>query len=354
MRTEIDLDAAAREGIIGEDQAIALRNFQAEQDGLPLASAEKFRIFGGYADLVIGIGTALVLGSITVFADGVGFWLVFPIMAVVCYMLGRFVDMRARPATATVIMCAYLAFSFCALPVALHENHVVLDREVLPFVLYAVLPAAVATWLYWRAYRFPPTFAAAIIPIAFISIDLTATLIVAIGTLISASWWDMTDIRRETERSQVAFWLHCCAGFLISRSLFSLLTGRKVIDDNLVLTGLSVDQFPYVLAMIGGAALFSLLLDRRSLLVGVLLPTVGMFETIDSGFVGVGTGMLLAGVSLLFFSWGWVRLRIALLGILPRKWAAQLPRTGLGLEGQRPTRRHLPLLHLRSSSKRVV
>jgi heme/copper-type cytochrome/quinol oxidase subunit 4 len=285
--------------------------------------------------------------------------------------------MRARPATATVMMCAYLAFSFSALPAALHEFHVDVDREVLPFVLYAVLPAVVATWLYWRAYRFPPTFAAAIMLIAIVLINLLsdhffllrweqdfggkahnlagiATLIIAVSTLISASWWDMTDIRRETERSQVAFWLHCCAGFLISRSLFSLLTGRAVIDDNLVLTGLGVDQFPYVLAMIGGAALVSLLLDRRSLLVGVLLPTVGMFETIDSGFVGVGIGMLLAGVSLLFFSWGWVRLRIALLGILPRKWAAQLPRTGLGLEGQRPTRRHLPLLPLRSSRKRVA
>ena len=66
MRTEIDLDAAAAAGIIGEDQAIALRNFQAQRDGMSGATSEKFQIFGGYADLVIAIGAAMVLIAVAI------------------------------------------------------------------------------------------------------------------------------------------------------------------------------------------------------------------------------------------------------------------------------------------------
>ena len=58
---DIDLDAASAEGIISEDQAIALRNFQARRAGESLSMAEKFQLYGGLSDVVAAVGLALTL-----------------------------------------------------------------------------------------------------------------------------------------------------------------------------------------------------------------------------------------------------------------------------------------------------
>jgi hypothetical protein len=172
-------------------------------------------------------------------------------------------------------------------------------------------------------------------------------LALATATMVAAIWWDLTDIRRETERSQVAFWLHCLAGALMSRALFWLLTGTGMEDGQLILTGLPLENLPYVLLMVAVAAIISLLLDRRSLLVGCLVPTVGIFDRIGDGAMATVMGLTVAGASLIFFSVTWVHLRTRLLEMIPDILAAQLPRTSLIAEGQRPTRRHKELRRLR-------
>jgi hypothetical protein len=215
---------------------------------------------------------------------------------------------------------------------------------------------------HWRRFRFPPTLAMITAGYAFVALAMVnemadfdargpmsaaVALLIATGAMIAGIWWDLTDIRRETERSQVAFWLHCLAGVLMSRALFSLLTGTTIDRGQMILTGLSLDQFPWVLAMVLGAALISLLLDRRSLLVGCLLPTVGIFDKVADGTFAAITGLMLAGTSLIFFSAAWVKLRTGLLALLPDRIAAQLPRTSLVAQGQRPTRQHKELWRLR-------
>jgi len=145
----------------------------------------------------------------------------------------------------------------------------------------------------------------------------------------------------------VGFWLHCVAGALLSRAVFSFLTGETMIDGDLILTGLTFSQSPAVLAMIAGAAVISLLLDRRSLLLGCLLPTVGIFNGFAEGEMAIVAGLALTGSTILLFSAKWNQLRVTLLSWLPTKIAAQLPRTSMTSDGQRPTRRHLELLRRR-------
>ena len=365
MRTEIDLDAAAEEGIINEHQAIALRNFQAEMDGLPIASAEKFRLFGGYADLVGALGLGLVLFAAFMLMIEADLPILIPVFAAVSFFIARRIDMRASPAVSTICMIAFLFSGTMIAPALLDEFGIMSasDRAVMGVVFS--LGCIVTTAIFWRRFHFPPTLATAVTGASLVLIDIATrigwrdfdgyldfdnllpaavALIIALGALAAAIWYDLTDIRRETERSQTAFWLHCCAGFLLTRALFSLLTGVEVIDGNLMLTGIDMQQLPWLLAMVLGAALLSLLLDRRSLLTGVLLPLVGIF---GNGDWEAGMGMLLAGSGLLFFNYGWVRMRIALLALLPTMLAAQLPRTSLTLHGQRPTRRHAEFLPLR-------
>lgn len=376
MRTEIDLDAAAAAGLIGEDQAIALRNFQARRDGLPGASSEKFQLFGGYADLVIGIGAAMIVlagGMVLTGIDRldevpgvlIGMLLCF-VAAAALHALSDRINLRAAPAMAMVLTVGFAGYSAMGLVLGMIGVAEALgfrpSQAEVPVFGAALLAHAAVMRLHWRRFRFPPTPALIVALHGFVALAVindvapydsrgpamaAAALLIALGAMAAGVWWDLTDIRRETERSQTAFWLHCVAGVLMSRALFSLLTGTTIVDGQLILTGLTLDQFPYVVAMVLGAAVISLLLDRRSLLVGCLLPTVGIFEGMGDDRAGVIAGLLLAGTALVFFSTAWVRLRSQLLALLPQSLAAQLPRTSLTAEGQRPTRRHKPLWALR-------
>ncbi len=377
MRTEIDLDAAAKAGIIGEDQAIRLRNFQSERDGISNASSEKFQLFGGYADLVVGIGAAMVLGAVWLFmielgkgsnldGESVVAGLIGIVIPVMLFKISQRINIRAAPATALTLTIAFAAFSLFGLVAIIAGALDLLDMRIREdLVIFGLLtaPHIGVLWLHWRNFRFPPTIAMVIAGYSFLILemlrnetfgplsgtDLTAAvaLTIAIGTMIAAIWWDLTDIRRETERSQVAFWLHCCAGVLMSRALFSLLTGTRVTDGDLIFTGLSLSDFPFVLAMIFFAALLSLLLDRRSLLVGCLLPIVGIFDGVGSSDDALMAGLFVAGTALIFFSTTWIYLRTRLLNALPVKLAAQLPRTNLTATGQRPSRQHAELWRLK-------
>jgi hypothetical protein len=376
MRTEIDLDAAAAAGLIGEDQAIALRNFQARRDGMPGASSEKFQLFGGYADLVIGIGMAMIVLAVGMMLIGINNLEKFPgviIGVLLCslagaalFALSERINLRAAPAMAMVLTAGFAGFSAMCLVLPLIGIAEALgfrpSQVELPIFTAALVAHAGVMRIHWRRFRFPPTPALIVALHGFVVLAVVsdaapfdsrgpataaAALLIALGAMIAGIWWDLTDIRRETERSQTAFWLHCVAGVLMSRALFSLLTGTTIVNGDLILTGLTLDQFPYVVAMVLGAAVISLLLDRRSLLVGCLLPTVGIFEGMGDDRTGVIAGLLLAGTALVFFSAAWVRLRSGLLALLPDELAAQLPRTSLTAQGQRPTRRHKPLWRLR-------
>lgn len=377
MKTEIDLDAAAAAGLIGEDQAIALRNFQAQRDGMTGATSEKFQIYGGYADLVIAVGAAMVLIAVAIGAGllignrNMGGNLIGAGLcagtALALYRLTERINLRASPAMGLVLTIAFAGFGFFAILAALFVAYTLLlaDTPISRYeeiFLFAVVIAHCATMRrHWLRFGFPPTPALvtggyAYVALAAVSglvgMDMrwpvaAAALLIATGAMIAGIWWDLTDIRRETERSQTAFWLHCLAGVLMSRALFSLLTGSQMVDGELIFTGLSIAQFPWVLAMVLGAALLSLLLDRRSLLVGSLLPTVGIFDVGNNGEAAIMAGFALAGTALIFFSTTWVKLRTGLLALLPPRIAAQLPRTSLTVEGQRPTRRHKELWRLR-------
>lgn len=373
MRTEIDLDAAAAAGLIAEDQAIALRNFQAKQDGMPTPSSEKFQLFGGYADLVIGVGAAMILAAVGLFLASLGdpkyTWpLLLTSCAVACavlFKLTRRIKLRSAPALGLVLTAAFAGFSLFGLVIvaaAVAEALPIRPRDHnLPFFLMIIAAHGALMRAHWCAFRFPPTIALAIAGYAFALLLAIGQMVgyqkqwvvagtalaIATGTMIAGIWWDLTDIRRETERSQVAFWLHCLAGVLMSRALFWLLTGTGMEDGQLILTGLPVADIPYVLLMVAGAAVISLLLDRRSLLVGCLVPTVGIFDQFGNSALAAVMGLLVAGSSLIFFSVTWSDLRTRLLAIVPTRLAAQLPRTSLTVSGQRPTRRRSELWRLR-------
>ena len=149
------------------------------------------------------------------------------------------------------------------------------------FVLCGLVPAFAYALIFWRRSRLPvvPAAMAAIATVACVALTTpefsygdegnlvpnTVTVVMGIATLFWAAWWDLTDVRRETERSQVAFWLHCCAGFFICRGSYGLVTGHVGLDENYAVELGLRSVWPFVL-IFSASVLVSLVLDRRSLL----------------------------------------------------------------------------------------
>lgn len=354
MQTEIDLDEAVAAGIIGEDQAIALRNFQAERAGTSLAMAEKFLLFGGFADLMSAAGLALALvGFVGYTADPplILAWFVCPptLFALAWLLRPR---LRSMSCTAMVIMLAFTGFLLMTVPILMRQIGGPPPDEIY-VILFGVIPALAGAWFFWRAFRFPPTPAVIALLIVmivclpfmpryqvggqFIAFNIVL-LIASLGVLAAAIWWDLTDIRRETERSQVAFWLHCAAGYVITRAAFAMLSNSNPFEENYA-AGIGIEHAGSFALVYLLFALLSLLLDRRSLLIGSIMPSIQFFSDFGSEEIG----MIFAGLSLILFTWGWNRWRRRLLDMLPDRIAAQVPRTDILLPGQRPTRRHLEL-----------
>lgn len=350
MRLEIDLDAALAEGILSEHQAIALRNFEAQRNGVSAANAEKFLLFGGLGDLLNAAALTLSLFGLTAWLYSAKLSIFFAVLPPIIFLLCRRLNVRAMPCTATVMMLSFVGFLLFALPNAVRDFFSVPPSNFVLIPL-GIMPAIVGAWIFWRTFRLPPTPAIIAFLIALaVAMPLqppfgefeqgqlfynVTILALSFGVLAVAVWWDITDIRRETERSQIAFWLHSCAGFLMTHAAFSMISGNEALSGRFSGTIDFTDTTTFGLTFML-FALLSLLLDRRSLLIGSVLPSIQFF----SNFGNEALGMMFAGCCLLFFTLGWSLWRRGILAILPRKIAAQMPRTEVLNIGQRPTRRH--------------
>lgn len=358
MRTEIDIDAAASRGIISEDQAIALRNFEAETAAEPLPSAERFQLFGGLSDIMAALGLAMTLVALGIALVQAHLSLLFLAFPPVLFLMAGRLDIKRKPCLTMVLFVAIVATLASALPVSLdiwgHDLIPNSAKAIAMFVLGAA-PALVAMRMFWRRFRFPPVPAVAS-GLTAVSISLAfrpnlgmfddaiapanaALLLLSLPILGWAIWWDLTDIRRETERSQAAFWLHVCCGFLITRSACSLFTGNDALNMNLSV-GLGSDQQGPFFVIFALCLLVSLILDRRSLLVSSVLPMLALFERMGEARLG----LFAMGCFLLLLAYFWNAARVALLRRLPIMIVAQLPRTDIVQPGQRPTRRHHELM----------
>lgn len=348
---DVDLDAAVAAGIINEEQALSLRTFEASRAAESHSTAEKFRLFGGLNDVVSALGVGLLATGAGTLLNSLSLqilYLVFPVAA-------TFIITRISPRHKPFLTAALLTGSLAAISFAMAQqlgNYG--PRNVSRFVFLGICPALAYGLYFWRQTRFPPvpaamaavvmmgvaacampTFNAPEVSHATVNIALLAT---GACVLIWAVWWDLTDVRRETERSQIAFWLHCCAGVAISRSSVALVTGRNPFESDYTF-GLGGGQYVGFLVIIGAGVAVSLLLDRRTLVIGLIVPTIIFFHNLGSEVAG----MIIVGASILLFTYFWNSWRRALLSKLPTLIAAQLPRTDIVHVGQRPTRRRLEL-----------
>ncbi|HYD12325.1 MAG TPA: hypothetical protein VEC11_05720 [Allosphingosinicella sp.] len=359
MYSETDLEAAVAGGVLTADQATAFRDFVAAGRQLPAADEEHFRLLTGFNDIFVGIAATILLVAVGWIGqylgpkiEGFGPSPLGPLLAAgTAWGLAEFFTLKRRMALPSIILLlAFAAGTFFATWFA--AVLIVGERNVSPqgmFVLAAAAAAVAcaATWAHWRRFKVPITVAVGAAAVAALVIAVTASLLIGsepdqltrsqelrirslleatalllgLGTFLFAMRWDASDRRRETRRSDVAFWLHLLAAPMIVHPVFSLLgltDGQASVGSALV-----------VILLYVALALVALAIDRRALLISALAYVLwainALFQQSGAIELSVALTALVIGSALLLLSAFWSNARRAVVGPLPEGLQAKLP-----------------------------
>lgn len=366
MYSESDLEAAVAGGALTPDQAAAFRSFVAAGRHAPAVDEEQVRLLTGFNDIFVGIAAAILLVAVGwigntlpphVGVDGPSpFAGLF--VAGTAWGLAEFFTRQRRMALPSILLLlAFVGGVFAtvmfAVVASLGEEY--FDNNVQGFALMVAVAAAIATGaavLHWRRFHVPITIAAGTAAAVGLALALIASavagdpslmtprqqqtmenillgsaLVLGIGTFLFAMRWDGSDPKRETRRSDVAFWLHLLAAPLIVHPIFTLLGLTEGIISTL--GAITVVLLYVVLGLV------ALAIDRRALLVSalayVLYALNSLFQTYGAVELSVALTALVIGSALLLLSAFWASARRAVVRPLPPGLQGRLPvldRTG--------------------------
>jgi hypothetical protein len=343
---ERTLAVARARGVITSGQSAALLAIAAEpahgNGSVPVTGApqddEKLRLLTGFGDIFVTIGLGLFFGGLAHFASWLGLAGLAVVFAVAAWLLAEFFTRRQRMALPSIVLFVVFACSvFVAIVGAVSgiSNVWVLMADSRPFTFaFAGLLTFVAAGLHYWRFRVPIAPAAgavALIPclLGFVHAGLEPGVAFAAQPVLLAGYgmlvfalamaFDLSDPRRLTRRSDIAFWLHMLAAALIVHPLLSRFTPAGS-------AGADVATGP-ILGVFFALGIVAVLIDRRALLVSSLIYVGIAFGTLVRGAGWSDAApltMLALGVLVLLLSGAWHPLRRALLSLLPHRLAARL------------------------------
>lgn len=342
MTAHPGLEAAIAAGVIDRATADRLEPFLA-RNGAPTDTVdpddEKLRLVTGFNDIFVTIGVLLFLGALYFLLGGLGFAAAFAVAAA-SWMLAEYFTARRRMALPSIVLLVIFVGSVFAGVLSLfHASHRgnladLAPVDVTPLnLLLAALAAGLAALLHWRRFHVPITVAAGVAALAGTLLalcqmqapDLLARHPVAVFLPIGlaifalAMWFDTSDLKRQTRRTDIAFWLHLLAAPIIVHPIL-----LSVSDDSAPLTAAL-----QVVAVFICLAVVALVVDRRAILVSSLLYLAYAAGTlIAAAGIGNASGAVSAlavGAIVLLLSAAWRPLRRTFIRLLPESLQARLP-----------------------------
>ena len=354
MYSESEIEAAVAAGALTPEAAESLRAYVAGRRETPAVDEEHFRLLTGFNDIFVAIAAVILLVAVAWIGHAIppniqgegpspfqGF-----LVAASAWGLAEFFTRRRRMALPSIILLlafvgGIFAMTATTLVLAIGETNVENNNAMGALILGAsAAAAAVAALVHWRRFLVPITIAAGAAAAVGVVLALIAwavgegetlrtmllvcSLLLGLGVFLFAMRWDSSDPRRETRRSDVAFWLHLLAAPLIVHPVFTLL--GLTDGDPSVLEGMVV-LLVYVLL-----GLAALAVDRRALLVSalayVLWALSDLFERFGAVELNFALTALVIGSALLLLSAFWNQARRAVVAPLPADLRAKLPVLG--------------------------
>jgi len=351
MYSDSDLEGAIAAGALTTQEAQRFRDYMAGSRSTPAVDEEHFRLLTGFNDIFVAIAAVILLIAVAWIGNEIppriGFDGPSPFLGLAvagtAWGLAEFFTRKRRMALPSILLLlAFVGgvFATSAITMVLAVGTEALENNESIAALLASASAAIAAgaaWLHWRRFRVPITVAAGALAIVAVALGLIAYvvgdtdslqnillgfgLLLGIGVFLFAMWWDSSDPRRETKRSDVAFWLHLLAAPLIVHPIFSLLG----LTDGNATTGEAL----IVLAVYIAFGLTALAIDRRALLVSalayVLWALTDLFERFGAVELSFALTAFVIGSALLLLSAFWHNARRAVVQPLPDGLKAKLP-----------------------------
>lgn len=330
------LEAAVRDRIIDRVTAERLRPYLMGDVPAPDAADpddEKLRLVTGFNDIFVTIGVLIFIGAL--------FFLIWPgvltmfVVAAAAWGLAEFFTRRRRMALPSIVLLLiFVGAVFFAVLTMSGSLDSILRDGVAPFqIMLAGVGAAVAAFLHWTRFHVPVTVAAGTGALAAILLSafglaapallkdhpIAVFLPLGIAVFMLAMWFDSSDLKRQTRRTDIAFWLHLLAAPLIVHPILMPMMESKA----------SIAVAAGVIAAFLAIAAAALIIDRRAILVSSLVylgyaaSTLVAAAGIQSSLYAVSA--LAVGAVVLMLSAAWRPLRRALIGTLPASLRARLP-----------------------------
>ena len=333
------LEAAVAAGILTAEQAQKLRALAAREDDAARDAArdaygdeasvsyapddERFRLIGGFNDVFVTIGVALLVAGLFWLSSALGFMPGFALLSMV--MAWGLSEVFARvlrlalPSIALALMFSCGAgYTGGLLGELISPDH---------RLLFCALGALGGAALHELRFRVPVNWAIGAVALAF----ALTSLVALVAPSLSERYWnlifaafglaifavalkiDASDTRRETRRSDIAFWLHLVAAPMIVHGVVPLLLGSP--------DGMTIAQALAALAIYAALGLVAVIIDRRALLVsGLLYAGIAIGYLIGENVtqdVGPALTLLALAALVLGLSAGWRPLRRMLLPLVP-------------------------------------
>ena len=327
MYSETDINSAIEAGALTPETAAAFRNHIALSRSTPAVDEESFRLLTGFNDIFVAIAIALSLAAIA----QIGAWVWTPVggaaVAVAAWGLAEYFTRTRRMALPSILLLLAFVAGVAATPIGVLVD---LDPNFSDRVNAAILSgvgliALGAAWLHWMRFMVPITVAAGALAVVATGFGLVVTafpdpeqvvyptmLIGGAAVFVFAMWWDMSDTKRTTRRSDVAFWLHLAAAPLIAHPVFHML---GVFENNI-----GVATAIVVLALYVVFGFVALAIDRRALLVSslayVLFAMYALFRSAGAVELSAAFTALVIGSALLTLSAFWHPMRKLVVGTL--------------------------------------
>jgi MFS family permease len=361
MYSDEDIDIAVHKGVLTPFDAQRFRKMASAQSNVPIVDEELFKFTTGMADFFISGALLILFAAMIILTSKIGLLAGF-LIALMGIGLSEFLLGQGKRAVSTVLLCfiTYCGLGAGLLGLAL-PSHFEITSEfwtadnfthwVSPFsALIALAALGLAMHAYWL--RFKATVACALAIVTAFSMPvflirmlfahpapelITAiALISAIGLLVVAIWWDMSDVYRETKRSDIALWLHLFAAQNISSVCVYMILGfggrdwphRAEIQQ--AYYNFTTSQSAATVALMLAFAFVALMLNRRALLIAgmasLLHAIAGLMGEVG-GFGFPAKSALLVSSTMLLAAFFWTPVRRQLLQFIPLSFRAQLPRS---------------------------
>jgi uncharacterized membrane protein YfcA len=348
MYSEDDLEAAVVAGVVDRPTVERMRVFLAQSHRTTLVDEEHFRLISGFNDIFVSIASILLLVALGWIGQAIPLGMAEGprplgglLVAAASWGLAEVFTARRRMALPSILLLAgFVGGLFEATGSVFGAVYDVAGRSPNGTVVGSLMlagsaaVAAVGAYIHWRRFHVPITIAAGAGALVAVALGLLAAavpdapnhltlpaFIAGLCVFAFAMRWDMSDPRRETRRSDVAFWLHLLAAPLIVHPVFAMM---GLLDGGVGLGGAGVVVLLYVVL-----GLVALAIDRRALMVSalayVLYALSALFREFGALSLNVALTALVLGSALLLLSAYWTLVRSAVLALLPAGVRAKLP-----------------------------